>query len=192
MYLGLDTSLSSTGVTILDENKQILLATTIPTSNNVIEMYKMYPTYFIDTMSHLNSLGLFGKKKKDYTKEDKELLKVDSTTRIHIIAGELDKILKTHYVYKAGLENISYGSIGQIADLARLLGTVERTLYLNEIEYELFEPTSIKKYAGKGNFSKEDMYEALNENEKFYINNLGLKKIDDVVDSCWIAKKVSD
>ncbi len=193
MYLGLDTSLSSTGICILDENKQILLATTIPTSNNIVEMNKLYPLYFTDIMSHLNATGLFNKKKKDYTKEDKELLKIDSNIRIQIIADELDKILKTHHVHKAGLESISFMSKGRIADLARLLGAIERTLYLNEVEYEFYTPLSIKKYAGVKDFkNKNVMYDILSDEIKFYINSLNIRKIDDIVDSYHIAKKVSD
>lgn len=214
--LGIDQSFSNTGITIIDENQDIVLTTSIPSSPNFLDLYKLYPDSvgLHNEMVKLYEVGLLDKewnltkKKKDLTKTDKELLKVPSSFRINFINDLLEGILpdicledagESIYIAKACIESISFGSRGHTADLGRLLGSIERTLYKNNIDYELVQPTALKKFAGKGNYSKDEMIEAVCEKDLDTLKaNCPTKRngtydgLDDRVDSYWLAKIAFD
>ena len=203
-YLGVDQSFTSTGVTILNENKEIILSTSIPTYPNLLDMHKEYPNQTKKYLLSLVEIGLLDsefnltKKKKDLTKKDKELLKTDILFRMNIICDGVDEIIKSYpenSIAKCGIESISFGSKGNTADLGMLLGSVIRTVYSNGIEVIKFTPTEVKRSAGKGNYSKEEMIEAVPQKDLEVIkSNCRINKagnylgLDDMVDSYWICK----
>lgn len=200
--IGIDQSFSNTGICVLDKNSKIVLSTSIPTYPNVLDMYKIYPN---ETYKEYESKLLFlklidsdfnlTKKKKDLTKQDKGNLKVSNEFRINLICNKLDAILADYTFSQAGIETISFGSMGNTADLGRLLGAIERTIYMRGISLSRFEPKSVKKFAGKGNYSKEEMLEAVPMKDRNMLESSCPKNtrdkfigLDDRVDSYWIAK----
>ena len=196
-YIGLDTSISNTGICVLKDD-EIVLSTSIPVS---IDYFKFYDeTNFMNTRAY--ELGLVtdnfkrSKKLKEYTKEELQYFKVPQQKRIGYICDALDTILKQFPCDEtfAACENISIRSKGQVVDLARLLGGVEQVLRENGIHHTLFEPTKVKMMAGKGNFDKDQMIAAVNAEDLEVIKStcpVDKKEqfvgLDDRVDAYWIA-----
>ena len=94
------------------------------------------------------------------------------------------------------IEDYSMGSKGKVFHIAENCGILKHDLYMAEIPYDTVPPTSLKKFAsGKGNASKDDMYQSfLSETGidiKNYVNSK-LKESDnpisDIVDSYYLAK----
>lgn len=94
------------------------------------------------------------------------------------------------------IEDYSMGSKGRVFHIAENCGILKHELYVNELPFDTVPPTTLKKFAsGKGNASKEMMYESFlretNIDIKNYINPK-LKESDnpisDVIDSFYLAK----
>lgn len=89
---------------------------------------------------------------------------------------------------KIGMESISFGSKGRVAQLSMLLGYIYFSLKALCYQVELFTPSHIKKlYCGKGNGKKEDMLGATDIKIIKHFEDR-YKKIDDLVDAYAIAK----
>lgn len=94
------------------------------------------------------------------------------------------------------IEDYSMGSKGRVFHIAENCGILKHELYVNELPFDTVPPTTLKKFAsGKGNASKEMMYESFlretNIDIKNHINPK-LKESDnpvsDVIDSFYLAK----
>jgi Holliday junction resolvasome RuvABC endonuclease subunit len=96
------------------------------------------------------------------------------------------------------IEDYSFGSKGRVFHLAENCGLLKYLLYKNGWSYSTVAPTVIKKYAtGKGNASKEKMYEAFRELTQLDIVDIYCSKtlgspITDIVDSYYIAMYMWD
>ena len=96
------------------------------------------------------------------------------------------------------IEDYSFGSKGRVFNLAENCGLLKYLLYKNGYSYSTVAPTVIKKYAtGKGNASKEKMYEAFRELTRLDIVDIYCSKtlgspITDIVDSYYIAMYMWD
>ena len=173
LYIGVDQSLSHTGIVVF-ENEKLRNAYSIITSNDFFKFYtkedfkssKAYKAGLINDDMKLT------KKKTKLTKQEKKLLNVEPIHRINTIADTFDFLLKRYLdFYKKEnifvcLESISFGSKGMIIDLGKLLGTLERTCYLNEIRWMTVTPQEVKKFAtGSGTASKDEMIAAITNEE---------------------------
>jgi len=108
-----------------------------------------------------------------------------------------------------GMEGISFGSTGNsLIDISMATGIVRKSLVeriSNDVDrLFIFSPSSIKKFAGKGNFKKIEMFDAIlkeSEIDSEFIKTIGSnreacvtpkgvvkKPIEDMVDSIWICK----
>ena len=58
LYIGIDQSLKNTGINIIDENDDILLNTSIPTSNDLLKICKDYPELLDITKTQAFKHGL--------------------------------------------------------------------------------------------------------------------------------------
>lgn len=93
------------------------------------------------------------------------------------------------------IEGYSYGSRGNVFNIGELTGALKQKLYSHNLDYVLYSPPSIKKYAtGSGRADKELMHKSFLEKTKLnMMSNLGCtqKKIgnpvSDLVDSYFIA-----
>jgi Holliday junction resolvasome RuvABC endonuclease subunit len=200
MYLGIDQSYSHTGVVLLDDEGNIKNVFSIIPSNDVT---KFYPNQFLDVTNcsafkHglITEIGQVTKKKKDFTKDETQLLKVSYQDRFKFITCTLSEILaQLPSDTKVGIENISLFSKGAVVDLARLLGAIEHTLQTFHLEHSLFPPTVVKKFAGKGNAGKDEMISYVPITDlailKMYCpkdKNDQCVGLDNLVDAYWIAK----
>lgn len=202
--MGIDQSYSHTGIVVLNELGQIIGVNSIQNSN---EVTKFYPNKHLDfkDCSAFKS-GLIGedckltKKKKDITKEEATLLKVSYQDRLKFSTRELNQLVISYSLFSdeglvVGLEGISIFSKGATIDLARLLGSFETIIQLNDIPYSIFTPTQVKAFARKGNATKEDMISYVPEEDLNILkahcptDTKGkLIGLDNIVDAYWIAK----
>jgi Holliday junction resolvasome RuvABC endonuclease subunit len=119
----------------------------------------------------------------------------DVFIRSSSIAIGLMEIYKEQTIDIMHIEGLAFGMSGNVTrDLAGLLFTIINICAneLNQFEYRLIPPTSVKKFAtGSGKASKTDMINALPEIiiEKFSAQNY--KKttgLSDLADAYWIGK----
>jgi hypothetical protein len=93
------------------------------------------------------------------------------------------------------IEDYSFGSKGRVFNLAENCGVLKYVLFKNGFSFSTVAPTVVKKFAtGKGNATKEKMYEAFiaQTNIKLHTAISPTTKLGspttDVVDSWFIAK----
>lgn len=109
-------------------------------------------------------------------------------------------ILVINNVKSVALEGYSYSSTSSsFTKIAEVTGLLKYMLTINNIEFTIVQPTSVKKLAGNGRYNKSDMFQAflnnvLNDDEliktDFYIyvkdKNSNVKPIEDVIDSYFV------
>jgi Holliday junction resolvasome RuvABC endonuclease subunit len=96
----------------------------------------------------------------------------------------------------AFIEGYAFGAVGRVFNIAENGGYLKQRMWLCGIEFEVFAPTTIKKFAtGKGNASKIDMYESfITETgvdifEKLdIIGSKNWNPVSDIIDAYYIAK----
>lgn len=104
-----------------------------------------------------------------------------------------------HKVQKVFIEGYSYGSVGNVFDIAEATGLMKWKLMKSNIDFEIVPPTSIKKFAtGKGNCNKMVMLEFFCQQNDHGILLTDIeadisagkipKPLDDIIDSYWLAK----
>lgn len=198
--LGIDQSLSNVGICIIEDD-EIIYTTSIPTSNNLQKMLS-YDSDFIKTIGEelipefITKEGKLTKKRKDLDEFELEMLKIPQEDRMKYIVKKIDSIIIEYVPNLVALEGISFGGSGRVIDLAKLLGRIEQKLDDLCMTYIEIPPKEVKKFAGKGNYSKEEMIEAVNENDLKVLQEKCPKNtkdnwvgLDDRVDAYWIAKK---
>lgn len=106
------------------------------------------------------------------------------------------EILRKHGVQKCYIEGYSYGSVGRVFQIGENTGVLKHALWKESFSWDVFAPTSIKKFAtGKGNANKQMMYDSFVEETKIDIRFLlniksenNWNPISDIIDAYWIAK----
>lgn len=98
-------------------------------------------------------------------------------------------------ITSAVFEGYSMGSKGRVFNIAENAAVLKHKLYLCGVTVSDYAPTVIKKYAGKGNFDKFEMYQAWYAKTGINLYDLfGLKEskskvpspIQDIVDSFFV------
>lgn len=112
------------------------------------------------------------------------------------------KILQDYNVTNVNLEGYSFNSrSSSFIDLITYQTVLRYLLFVNQIEFEIFSPMTIKKTAGKGNYSKTEMFLSFlregETNEKlfnsvFYQNILEPTVLEKVQKKNSIAKPFED
>jgi crossover junction endodeoxyribonuclease RuvC len=106
-------------------------------------------------------------------------------------------ILNDNGVDQVYLEGYSYGSTGRVFSIAENTAVLKYNLWEELIHLEVIPPTTVKKYAtGKGNASKEDMFNKFNEeNPNINLRELltprsagVISPLNDIVDAYYILK----
>jgi Holliday junction resolvasome RuvABC endonuclease subunit len=106
-------------------------------------------------------------------------------------------ILQENDVKHVFIEGYSMGSkSSSLFQIGENTGTLKHYLWKSDISFDLFAPTSVKKYAtGKGNAPKDRMWEAfLEETDCNIFHILGLEQgkswnpVSDIVDAYYICK----
>ena len=121
----------------------------------------------------------------------------DEMDRYDDISSWAVDILNDNEVDQVYLEGYSFGSTGRVFNIAENTAIQKYNLWEELIHFEVITPTTVKKYAtGKGNASKEDMFNKFNE-ENPNIDLRGIltprstgviSPLNDIVDAYYILK----
>lgn len=118
----------------------------------------------------------------------------DTITRAVFIADRLKQIVHEYDPDWIGLENLSYGSVGNATrNLAILFGVICSALGLKAPR--VVPPTTLKKFAtGNGRAGKKEMLAAIEATDPIFfqtLNNMTIKAGKyDLADAYWIARWV--
>lgn len=175
-FVGIDYSMTSPGICIIDENDQI---------------EKLY--YFTQKPK------LEGKQ-SDVVEGIPYPIYGNDIERFHKLATiTVELIKKANDKVEIGIEGYSFGSSGsRVFQIAENCGILKHLLLLQGHQFQVVPPTVVKKLAtGKGNSSKEPVYNAFVEQTGIKLNELlGIKSekvgspMSDMADAYWIAKWV--
>jgi len=104
------------------------------------------------------------------------------------IVKDVISAVAEHTITHAAIEYSSFGSKGRVVDLSALNGGIMYSLLIQGIPVQKFAPTSIKKFAtDNGRADKDQMASAMPEGILAGYKK-DHKKVDDLVDSYFIAK----
>lgn len=207
-FIGIDLSLNSTAISIICGNS-IKIISIFKTENNIDRIFEKKDHFSLIKKCSDVDIILENKKystKKEYHINERE--KILSFMRLNelIMESIKDDINDETYI---GMEGISFGSTGNsLIDISMATGIVRKSLVeriSNDVDrFFIFSPSSIKKFAGKGNFKKIEMFDAIlkeseidsefiktiRSNREACVTPKGVikKPIEDMVDSIWICK----
>ena len=147
-------------------------------------------------------------KSKEYHIREREKISNFVSLANEIKDAIIESIAEGDDVY-IGMEGISFGSPGNsLIDISMLTGILRseilKILGNDSGRFFVFSPTAIKKFAGKGNFKKIEMYDSLcsqteinsdfitliKEKKEMMVTKSGTvkKPTEDIIDSIWVAK----
>lgn len=197
-FVGIDFSINSPGICIHDENSfdYFINIQRNKIAKKHLEVYRNSNLIFleIDVLSN------------DLTYHDVEILKVKEAEILsRLIIEEIKKIVDPKNTL-IGIEGFSYNGIGlRSLDLAGFQYILRTNLMSNfENEFSVFSPNEIKKFAIKGNASKEQMIQAYKDlnvsnelttllnNDVIKSSNKFPKPIDDLVDAFFITRLLKE
>lgn len=207
-FIGIDLSLNSTAISIICGNS-IKIISIFKTENNIDRIFEKKDHFSL--IKKCSDVDIILENKKDSTKKEyhiNEREKILSFMRLNelIMESIKDDINDETYI---GMEGISFGSTGNsLIDISMATGIVRKSLVekiSNDVDrFFIFSPSSIKKFAGKGNFKKIEMFDAIlkeseidsefiktiRSNREVCVTPKGVvkKPIEDMVDSIWICK----
>jgi hypothetical protein len=208
--IGIDLSLNSTGVCVLRGNS-INLVSVFKTDNNIEKIFSRNDHFTL--LNECSELKMIIKNKELDKSKEYHIREREKITNFVSLANEIkDAIIGSiadgDDVY-IGMEGISFGSPGNsLIDISMLTGIL-RSEILNILgndsgRFFVFSPTAIKKFAGKGNFKKIEMYDSLcsqtevnsdfitliKEKKEMMVTKSGTvkKPTEDIIDSIWVAR----
>lgn len=217
IFVGIDFSLISPGICIIknEQYKWISIYSTDIEDHHKI-LTKENSSFKILNESKSVTINLRNKTLKQgttYSHTERNKIK-SSIEEVDFLIQEVRKHLNDNDEVYVAIEGISFGASGNtLIDLAMstgLLRSLIATKLLNSIDrFYVFSPGTIKKFAGKGTFKKNDMYDALISNSETehleFVKILNMykdswitpggvvkKPLDDLVDATWIALLLKD
>jgi Holliday junction resolvasome RuvABC endonuclease subunit len=103
------------------------------------------------------------------------------------------KALKSYKVSLVALENYAFTAAGLMTKVAENTSVLKHKLYKKKIQIKLVAPNTVKKLAGKGNFTKLMMLDAFIQETGVDMSKelnceAGTSPASDVVDSYFLAK----
>lgn len=182
--LGIDPSINGTGFTLLMCNDD-------------------------DTLSYKDifHIGFTKVKKKEYHNGKLHILLLDKFYgdypyhyRGKLILEHAMNYFNINIVDYVAIEDYSYGSSGNVFDIAEMVGSIKNQIYELGIPYKKYPPSSVKGFAtNKGNCDKVPMGMAYNglkntlESKKFILDEMNdlddfVSPKADIVDSFWMAQ----
>jgi len=113
----------------------------------------------------------------------------------HIAEWAIRPLFKLDHV---AVEGYAYGASGRVFHIAENTGLLKHKLWVSDTPYDVYTPTTIKKFAcGHAHSTKMDMYNAWMKETDLDIHNLMTPKrkevsnpITDIVDAYFICKKL--
>lgn len=196
MFIGVDPSINSTGVSVLIYEKDKLVEERL----FIIKPDKLTKKESQAEAKISNKFEYVLYSKIVPSKEDNNTLSEIAKTRNFICICDNVKEIIMHYVKKYNnaidvygcQEGISYGSVTKTKSIFDLAGLnfMLRTMFLTlnigcHVELIIGTPGEIKKFAsGNGNCNKELMISLFKASHK----DIDLPKIDDISDAYWMSK----
>lgn len=208
IFIGIDLSLNSTGICIIREDRNKIVSI-FKTENNIEKIFTRDDHFsLLNNCEEVNIILEPKSKQEEAEYHIRERSKISSFIRLTdlIINSIENEIGEETYI---AMEGISFGSTGNsLIDISMATGILRKELIerlgRNTDNFFVFSPTAIKKFAGKGNFKKIDMFDAIIKESDFdseFINILrnnremcvtpkGIvkKPIEDMIDSVWVAR----
>lgn len=172
--LGLDLSINGSGVCLLQCDDQTLKVT----NTKFLGFTKVKKN---ETHSEYLNICLL----------DKSYADIPYHHRGEIIINAIEKYIDLSVVDVFAVEDYAYGATGAVFNIAEVCGAIKEKLYVRNIPYKKYPPSSIKQFAtGKGGVDKLEMGIAFN---KLNITiSESLKDFEspksDLVDAFWIAQ----
>lgn len=208
IFIGIDFSLSSPAICIISSTIKLISLLKIDS-----DIDKAYKTPLFKELVLLKELSFVlhpkdNVSKENYSKQEREKIinyVKYSDLLIELIKKELD--INEYDELYIGMEGISFGSTGNTLIDISMATSILRSKII-EISgpqnFHVFSPSTIKKFAGKGNYKKIDMYNSLIESvdiksefiellkrrKDLFITPKGVvkKPAEDLIDSIWTAK----
>ena len=199
-YVGIDFSLNAPGICIWREDLQKYYFIAYIKSNKSITKKELK---FHEEINTFNDTEIkyqpdFNENEQNNSFSNNELLKIN---KYKIIANNIINLIKSYTLndknYIIAFEGVSYNSknTNNLVDMAGAIAIL-KSLMINRLNIENIKtvsPNTIKKWAGKGNMNKIEMFEKFkNLNDSFLINQPIWKKIREVDSGNKILKPIDD
>lgn len=208
-FIGIDYSLNSPAFCVLSEGKSYI-GSIHRTSDNPEKVWKKKNSAFKELESIGAEIKVFMKEAIDGEYHVKESMKMRSF--IHL-ADEFFSLIEPHINENSiiAMEGLSFGSSGNSLIDISMATSLLRLKILNSINddrFFVFSPSTIKKFAIKGNAKKDQLYSALIEkikeegredlmkfvktlekNQEFWIKKSKTVETpcSDIIDAAWIS-----
>ena len=196
LYVGIDPSINSTGVTInIWENNSLFTEVFYIIKGNKLTKKEQKVTEDDDLNKVIYSTYEKIDIKDAHDSHELELIKTKNLLNIVNVISHIITVYSKHcdYIY-VGMEGLSYGSSVRTRSIYELAGL--NYLIRNELmtkhmcKLYILPPTEVKKFAtGIGNCSKDAV---INVFSSTFPNLLKIPKIDDIADSWFICNYVRD
>ena len=196
LYVGIDPSINSTGVTInIWENNSLFTEVFYIIKGNKLTKKEQKVTEDDDLSAVIYSTYEKIDIKDAGDSHELELIKTKNLLNIVNVISHIITVYSKHcdYIY-VGMEGLSYGSSVRTRSIYELAGL--NYLIRNELmtkhmcKLYILPPTEVKKFAtGIGNCSKDAV---INVFSSIFPNLLKIPKIDDIADSWFICNYVRD
>ena len=196
LYVGIDPSINSTGVTInIWENNSLFTEVLYIIKGNKLTKKEQKVTEDDDLSAVIYSTYEKIDIKDAVDSHELELIKTKNLLNIVNAISHIITVYSKHcdYIY-VGMEGLSYGSSVRTRSIYELAGL--NYLIRNELMTKhmcnlyILPPTEVKKFAtGIGNCSKDAV---INVFSSIFPNLLKIPKIDDIADSWFICNYVRD
>lgn len=194
LYVGIDPSINSTGVTInIWENNSLFTEVFYIIKGNKLTKKEQKVTEDDDLNKVIYSTYEKIDIKDAHDSHELELIKTKNLLNIVNVISHIITVYSKHcdYIY-VGMEGLSYGSSVRTRSIYELAGL--NYLIRNELmtkhmcKLYILPPTEVKKFAtGIGNCSKDAV---INVFSSIFPNLLKIPKIDDIADSWFICNYV--
>lgn len=196
LYVGIDPSINSTGITInIWENNSLFTEVFYIIKGNKLTKKEQKVTEDDDLNKVIYSTYEKIDIKDANDSHELELIKTKNLLNIVNVISHIITVYSKHcdYIY-VGMEGLSYGSSVRTRSIYELAGL--NYLIRNELmtkhmcKLYILPPTEVKKFAtGIGNCSKDAV---INVFSSIFPNLLKIPKIDDIADSWFICNYVRD
>ena len=196
LYVGIDPSINSTGITInIWEDNSLFTEVFYIIKGNKLTKKEQKVTEDDDLNKVIYSTYEKIDIKDAKDSHELELIKTKNLLNIVNVISHIITVYSKHcdYIY-VGMEGLSYGSSVRTRSIYELAGL--NYLIRNELmtkhmcKLYILPPTEVKKFAtGIGNCSKDAV---INVFSSIFPNLLKIPKIDDIADSWFICNYVSD
>lgn len=179
--LGIDLSITSTGVCLYDSDKNSVEYFIIGSKFSKKILEKKLP--------HNLHLLIYDKQKSDKS-DSYQAKEKHKSINIYNILQHLKQIIIDHPVDAVCIEGISFGSRGSVIDLAGLNYAIRMLAICEGIDYLIIaSPTQNKKFAtGNGSADKDQMISAWKKIDSSLNNVPDSLKIDDLADAYFLAR----